>query len=198
MSTDKNEGTNGVLVWVDLEMTGLEEHHKIIEAACIITDNQLVELDRSANFVIYREESCLEQANEWVKGQFADSLFQEVRKSTTTIDQCEQQFLALVQKWSKPNTAPLAGNSVHVDRTFLQREMPQLMSYLHYRIVDVSSIKEVAWRWYPNLMRQQAPKKKSAHRALDDIQESIEELKFYRERIFLKQDIGEPKNNSKK
>ena len=171
------------LVWLDLEMTGLEPSRDvIIEAAVVVTDGQLNVLAEGPDVAVHRSEEALSVMNAWNRRTHHGSgLIQRVRESDVTIAAAEAEILAFVQQWTKPGRSPLCGNSVHQDRRFLYGEMPQLIDWLNYRIVDVSSIKELANRWYPDL---EPFVKQERHRALDDIRESIEELRWYRDRIF--------------
>jgi oligoribonuclease len=173
------------LVWVDLEMTGLEVgKHKIVEMACVITDAQLNIIAQSENIVIHQDEATIAGMNEWCKIQFAKTgLTEEIRRSKITTKECEARMVAFIKKHIKPGQSPLCGNSVHMDRQFLCTEMNSFMSQLHYRIVDVSTIKELALRWFPMLLMA-APRKQGKHRALEDVLESIDELKFYRSALF--------------
>ncbi len=175
---------SGRLVWIDLEMTGLDpERHVVIEIATVITDGDLNILAEGPAGAIARSEDELEPIDEWSrKTHTASGLLDRVRASTTGVAEAERQALDFLKEWVGAQEAPLCGNSVHQDRLFLMREMPELESYLHYRIVDVSSVKELARRWYPNL---KVPVKQGTHRALDDIRESIEELRFYRQQVFV-------------
>ncbi|KAI9193336.1 ribonuclease H-like domain-containing protein [Polychytrium aggregatum] len=174
------------LFWVDLEMTGLDlEKDHIIEVACIITDAQLNIVAQGPHLVIHQPKQVMDAMNEWcIQHHGASGLTQAVLESTTTIEEAQSEVLAFVKSHcSKPRVLPLAGNSVHADKQFIQKEMPQLAEHLHYRIVDVSTVKELCRRWYPEAFAA-APPKRAGHRALDDIIESIEELKYYRRAIF--------------
>jgi len=175
------------IVWVDLEMTDADINRgHIIEIACIITDGQLSVVQEGPNIVINQPPEIMENMNAWCIKQHGQSgLTQRVLDSRVSLEQAEALVLQFIQQHVKlPKTAPLAGNSIHVDRMFLVKYMPKLEQYLHYRIIDVSSIKELCWRWYPKQYNQK-PTKNCTHRALDDIRESIEELRFYRKAIFL-------------
>ena len=176
------------LVWIDLEMTGLSiKQDKILEIACIITDQNLAIIDQSPNLVIAQPERALQQMDAWnITHHTQSGLLEKVRHSTTTIEQAEQTILSLVKKHCKPQQAPLCGNSVWVDRMFLQTFMPTLEKYLYYRTIDVSSIKLLAQSWF-NIDTTVMLNKQNKHQALDDIQESIAELNWYRKTIF-KQD----------
>ncbi|KAM9385252.1 small fragment nuclease [Pholidichthys leucotaenia] len=173
------------MVWVDLEMTGLDiEKDQIIEMACIITDSDLNILVEGPNLIIKQPDELLEGMSEWCKEHHGKSgLIQAVRCSNITLEQAEYEFLSFVRQHTPPGQCPLAGNSVHADKKFLDKHMPQFMCHLHYRIIDVSTIKELSRRWFLEEFKM-APHKKSTHRALDDIRESIKELQFYRANIF--------------
>ncbi|KAJ1864995.1 rna exonuclease [Coemansia sp. RSA 2703] len=174
------------LVWIDCEMTGLDYvNDTIIEIACIVTDTDLNVLEKGRSIVVHQTKETMDAMGDWCKEHHGKSgLTQSVLESTTTMTEAEQEVLDLVKRHcSKPRTAVLAGNSVHADRAFLARQMPELTEFLHYRIVDVSSIKELARSWNPNVLKSAATKKES-HRALDDIVESIEELRHYKSCFF--------------
>lgn len=173
------------LVWIDLEMTGLDvEKDVILEVATIITDNDLNIIEESDSLVVRQPESVLETMNDWSRKHHAESgLLDRVRASEISIEEAEATTFDLVRKHVEIHTSPLCGNSVWQDRRFLARYMPTLEHYLHYRLIDVSTVKELARRWSPSLLDEVA--KQAQHRALDDIRESINELKLYREH-FLK------------
>ncbi|XP_054873427.1 small fragment nuclease [Amphiprion ocellaris] len=173
------------MVWVDLEMTGLDiEKDHIIEMACIITDSDLNILAEGPNLIINQPDELLEGMSEWCKEHHGKSgLTQAVRDSKITLEQAEYEFLSFIRQHTPPGQCPLAGNSVHADKRFLDKYMPQFMYHLHYRIIDVSTIKELSRRWFPEEFKM-VPHKKATHRALDDIQESIIELQYYRANIF--------------
>nr|XP_006642281.2 PREDICTED: oligoribonuclease, mitochondrial [Lepisosteus oculatus] len=173
------------LVWVDLEMTGLDiEKDQIIEMACIITDSELNIVVEGPNLIISQPDELLDSMSDWCKEHHGQSgLTQAVRDSKISLQQAEYEFLSFVRQHTPPGQCPLAGNSVHADKKFLDKHMPQFMRHLHYRIIDVSTIKELCRRWFPEEYKL-APKKKASHRALDDIQESIKELQFYRRNVF--------------
>ncbi|KAI8470911.1 MAG: ribonuclease H-like domain-containing protein [Monoraphidium minutum] len=173
------------LVWIDLEMTGLDlDKDTIIEIACLVTDGDLKTVVEGPSLVIHHPEEVLDNMNDWCKEHHGKSgLTQRVRDSTVTLEEAEKQVLEFVAAHTEYQAAQLAGNSVHVDRAFMQRRMPALLAHMHYRIVDVSSISEVARRWSPKLARN-APRKKGAHTALSDIKESLEELRYYRDKLF--------------
>jgi oligoribonuclease len=171
------------LVWLDMEMTGLDpERHTILELALIITDGQLAVIAELGPLVIHQPEEVLAAMDPWcVEHHGASGLTEASRRSRLSLAEAEARALAFLESRLRPGEAPLAGNSVHVDRAFLARHMPRLHDFFHYRNVDVSTVKELARRWYPAL---QPPKKAERHRALDDLRESIAELRFYRETIF--------------
>ena len=175
------------LVWVDCEMTGLElGHDLLIEVAAIVTDSELNVLDDGIDVVIGAGEEQLAAMLPVVQEMHASSgLTQEVLASTVTLQEAEQQVLAYVKKHvPEGRKAPLCGNSIATDRGFLTRDMPELDAWLHYRMVDVSSVKELARRWYPRAYFQ-APAKGGGHRALADILESVQELRYYRQAIMV-------------
>lgn len=173
------------MVWIDLEMTGLDpERERIIEVAVAITDGQLNPVAEGPSLVIHQPESILSAMDDWNREHHgASGLVARVRASRVTEADAEAQVLAFVAEHCESGACPLAGNSVHRDRRFLRRYMRQLDDYLHYRIIDVSTVKELVRRWYPQAFAQ-APAKRDTHRALDDIRESIAELRYYREAVF--------------
>jgi oligoribonuclease len=177
------------LVWIDCEMTGLDlAKDKLIEVAALVTDRELRVLGEGVDLVIHTDDAALDAMPEIVREMHAKSgLTDEVRKSAITMAEAEAALLAYVKEFvPNPHTAPLCGNSIATDRGFLARDMPTLDSYLHYRMIDVSSIKELCRRWYPRVYFGQ-PAKGLAHRALADIRESIRELEYYRRSIFVPQ-----------
>ena len=173
------------LIWIDLEMTGLDpDRERIIEIASLVTDSELNILEEGPDLVIHQPDDLLDRMDGWNRKHHGSSgLIEKVRRSSLGEDEAEQLTLDFVSSHCKKQKAPLAGNSVHHDRRFLSRYMPALESYLHYRIIDVSTLKELVRRWYPQEFRKAPPKSKS-HRAMDDIRESIEELKYYRRQVF--------------
>lgn len=181
----------GRLVWIDLEMTGLEpDRHVIIEIASLVTDGDLNVLAEGPNLAIARTPEDLAKMDAWNTATHHKSgLVARIQASGVDVAEAERQTLAFIRRWVAKGASPLAGNSIAQDRRFLRREMPKLDAYLHYRNVDVSTVKELARRWYPALT---PPDKKQAHRALDDIHESVQELRWYRERIFLPPDALTP------
>ncbi|MGV9788978.1 oligoribonuclease [Streptomyces sp. NPDC004673] len=179
---------NDRMVWIDCEMTGLSlSDDALIEVAALVTDSELNVLGEGVDIVIRPPDSALETMPEVVRQMHtASGLLEELAGGTTLAD-AEEQVLAYIREHVKePGKAPLCGNSVGTDRGFLLRDMPTLESHLHYRIVDVSSIKELARRWYPRAYFN-SPEKNGNHRALADIRESIAELRYYREAVFVPQ-----------
>ncbi len=171
------------MVWIDMEMTGLDPvKDRIIEIASIVTDGQLNILAEGPNLVIHQPERLIRGMDQWNQEHHSKSgLIADVRNSTVTVKAAEKMTLEFLKEYCKPKKAPLCGNSIHHDRRFLARDMPAIDDYLHYRHVDVSTIKALVARWYP---KDKEPPKGKSHRALSDIRESIEELRFYRERYF--------------
>lgn len=171
------------LVWMDLEMTGLNpETDTILEIATVITDAELDIIAEGPNLAIHHNNDVLAGMDDWCKEHHgASGLSRRVLASTIDMAAAEAQTLDFVQRYCPPKASPLCGNSVHQDRRFLARYMPRLEAHLHYRNIDVSTIKELVRRWYPNL---EPPPKKGAHLALEDIRESIAELRFYRRHVF--------------
>ncbi len=176
-----------LLVWIDMEMTGLEpERERIIEMATIITDGNLVEIATGPDLVIHQGPEVLAAMDEWNQTHHNGSgLVARVQASTVSDADAEAQTLAFINAHAGAKDRPvLCGNSIHQDRRFIRQYMPLLEKRLHYRMVDVSSIKELARRWYPQVIAKQ-PAKKETHRALDDIRESIDELRYYRTHVFV-------------
>jgi len=175
------------LVWIDCEMTGLElGKDALIEIAALVTDADLNVLGEGVDVVIHADDDALAGMPDVVVEMHAKSgLTEEVRRSTLSIEEAEAQVLAYIKEWvPDPRTAPLAGNSIATDRGFIARDMPELDNHLHYRMIDVSSIKELCRRWYPRIYYAQ-PEKGLSHRALADIKESIRELAYYRRTAFV-------------
>jgi oligoribonuclease len=178
---------NDRLVWIDCEMTGLDlQRDALIEIAVLVTDGELNILGEGVDVVIHADEAALAGMPDVVREMHAHSgLTEEVRRSTVQLAEAEQLVLAYVREHvPEPRTAPLAGNSIATDRGFIARDMPALDAHLHYRMIDVSSIKELARRWYPRVYYAQ-PEKGLAHRALADIHESVRELTYYRQTLFV-------------
>jgi oligoribonuclease len=175
------------LVWADCEMTGLDlRRDALIEIAVLVTDSELRVLDEGVDIVITAPDELLDGMQPVVREMHANSgLTEAVRASTTTVAEAEQQVLDYLRKHvPEARTVPLCGNSIATDRAFLARDMPELDAFLHYRMVDVSSIKELCRRWYPRVYFSQ-PQKGLAHRALADVKESIRELRYYRSTVFV-------------
>jgi oligoribonuclease len=168
---------------MDLEMTGLDpDRDQILEMATIVTDGNLKILAEGPVFAIHQPTRVLNNMNAWCKKQHKKSgLVDRVKQSDITLEKAEKETLKFIKKWVGKNKSPLCGNSIHQDRAFLRHYMPTLNDYLHYRLIDVSTIKELAKRWY----KTKAFEKESTHLALDDIRDSIEELNHYRELIFV-------------
>lgn len=174
------------LVWIDLEMTGLDpDTNRIVEIAVIVTDGALERLEEGPDLVLATHEEALAAMDAVVVQMHgASGLTDAIRGSSITVEQAEAEVLRFVaQHVPAARTAPLAGNSVHADRAFLRRYMPTLEAYMHYRNVDVSTVKELARRWYPESL-EKAPKKAGGHRALADIRESIDEMRYWRSAVF--------------
>ncbi len=168
------------LIWIDLEMTGLDpEKERIIEIATIVTDKDLNILAEGPVLAVHQPNELLQQMSEWcVKTHTANGLVERVKQSKLTERAAELQTLDFLKKWVPKGASPICGNSVPQDKRFLYRYMPELADYFHYRHLDVSTLKELASRWKPEMLKKFT--KKNSHLALDDIRESIEELKFYR------------------
>ncbi|AZA11977.1 oligoribonuclease [Corynebacterium gerontici] len=174
------------LVWIDLEMTGLDpDRHVIVEVAALVTDAELNILGEGVDLVVHASEEELAQMDDFVTNMHTSSgLIDEIRNSPVTLSQAEDAVLELVaQHCPADQPAPLAGNSIATDRSFIREHMPRLDDALHYRMIDVSSIKELAKRWAPRVYYRQ-PEKGMAHRALADIVESVRELDYYRRSLF--------------
>lgn len=180
-----NTDSKNRLIWIDLEMTGLEvEKERIIEIAVIVTDSQLNIIAESPDLVIHQPESVLAAMDDWNRQHHGDSgLTDQVRQSTLDEATCEKEILDFLSQHCQAATCPLAGNSIHQDRKFLSKYMPALERFCHYRNVDVSTVKELVRRWYPDAYERR-PAKTNQHRALEDIRQSIDELRFYRQVAF--------------
>lgn len=173
------------LVWIDLEMTGLSpEKERIIEIATIVTDSQLNVIEEGPVFAIQQPDELLKAMDSWnTKQHNSSGLVTRVRGSTVTEAEAEAKTLEFLKKYVPAGKSPMCGNSVYQDRRFLYRYMPDLERFFHYRLIDVSTLKELAQRWVPQIYS--GFDKESKHLALDDIRESIEELKYYREKLFI-------------
>jgi oligoribonuclease len=176
------------LVWIDCEMTGLDlTRDALVEIACIVTDGDLKVLDQGIDVIIKPPAEALDTMPEVVREMHTTSGLLAELPSGVTLAEAQDQVLAYIrQHVTEPKKAPLCGNSIATDRSFLARDMPELDDYLHYRMVDVSSIKELARRWYPRVYFA-SPPKHGGHRALADILESVKELRYYREAVFVPQ-----------
>jgi oligoribonuclease len=186
VATENSERSQDRIVWIDCEMTGLNlTADALIEVAALVTDSQLSVLGEGVDVVIRPPDGTLEQMEDVVRNMHTSSGLLDELAAGITLKEAEDAVMEYIRAFvPEPRKAPLAGNSVGTDRGFLARDMPELESHLHYRIVDVSSIKELARRWYPRIYFA-SPSKNGGHRALADIQESIEELKYYREVLFV-------------
>lgn len=171
------------IVWVDLEMSGLnivEDH--ILEMACLITDKDLNIIAEGPELIIKQSEQVLNGMDDWCKKTHGDSgLTKACIESKISIEHAEELMLDFIKKHVPSGSCPLAGNSIHVDRMFLDKYMKNFLNHLHYRIIDVSTVKELSKRWYSD---NKIFSKKNSHRALDDIKESIQELKYFRSSVF--------------
>ena len=169
------------LIWIDLEMTGLDpDSDLIIEIATIVTDQNLAILAQGPVIAVHQSDAALAAMDDWNQQHHGQSgLIERVRISTIDMAEAERQTIEFLQQWVPEKTSPICGNSIGQDRRFLYRYMPKLEAYFHYRNIDVSTLKELAARWAPDV--KEGFKKQSTHQALDDIIESIEELRYYRE-----------------
>jgi len=174
------------LVWIDCEMTGLDlTRDALIEIACLVTDGDLVVLDEGLDLVIKPPAEALDQMEDVVREMHTASGLLAELPAGVTLAEAQDQVLAYIRRYVRePRRVPLAGNSIATDRAFIARDMPELDAFLHYRMVDVSSIKELARRWYPRTYFA-SPPKRGGHRALADITESIQELRYYRATVFV-------------
>ena len=172
------------LIWIDLEMTGLDpETHKIIEIATVVTDPQLNVLAEGPVLAIYQPEAELAKMDDWCTTTHTNSgLVERIRQSTITEEQAIAQTIDFLTQWVPQGASPICGNSIGQDRRFLYKHMPELEQYFHYRYLDVSTLKELTRRWKPELL--DGFSKQGSHLALDDIYDSIAELRYYRKHIF--------------
>ena len=180
-----NSAGNDRLIWIDLEMTGLDtDNDSIIEIATVVTDGQLNVLAEGPEYAINHSLATLEAMDEWNRNQHQRSgLWQRVLDSTTTLGQAEAKTIAFLQDWIKAGASPMCGNSICQDRRFLANHMPKLEAFFHYRNLDVSTLKELARRWRPELVS--GFKKAQKHTALADIHESIDEMAYYRTHLLI-------------
>ncbi|CAD6873010.1 oligoribonuclease [Methylomonas fluvii] len=172
------------LIWIDLEMTGLDpDNDLIIEIATVVTDKNLHILAEGPVMAVHQSDAALAAMDDWNQKHHGQSgLIQRVKDSKIDAAEAEAHTIAFLQQWVPANTSPICGNSICQDRRFLYRYMPKLEAYFHYRNLDVSTVKELAARWAPQL--KEGFNKQASHKALDDIIESIEELRYYRETFF--------------
>jgi len=187
-----NSSTNGPsadrIVWIDCEMTGLDiVADALVEVAAVVTDSELNVLGEGVDVVISPPPASIEQMGDFVRDMHTSSGLLETLAGGTTLADAEEIVLAYIREWvPDAGKAPLAGNSIGTDKSFLERDMPGLVGHLHYRVIDVSSIKELARRWYPRVYFA-SPEKNGGHRALADILESIDELRYYRAALLVPQ-----------
>ena len=184
------------LVWMDCEMTGLDvEKEVLIEIATLITDSELNILEEGPCIAIHQRDEILEKMDEWnTKHHNASGLVKRVRESLINEVEAEKRTLDFIKKYCPKGTSPLCGNSIHQDRKFLHKYMPEMQDYFHYRSIDVTSIKELVTRWYPN--GPKFPKKSQEHVAMIDIRESLQELILYRENYFIGQEAIVPESTA--
>jgi oligoribonuclease len=182
MSTTRK---NDRLVWVDMEMSGLlPETDRILEIAMIVTDGDLNIVAEGPVLVVHQEDAVLDRMDAWNKGTHGKSgLIDKVKASTLSEAEVEAECLAFLKQHVKSSISPMCGNTIHQDRRFMNRYMPKLEAYFHYRNIDVSTIKELCKRWQPEIAKGFS--KQQAHTALADIIESVEELRYYREKLFI-------------
>lgn len=175
-----------MLVWMDLEMTGLDaRRHVIVEIATLVTDDELNIVAEGPDLVVHQPEEALAGMDQVVVDMHTSSgLLEQIRSSTLTLADAGEATLAFIKEHvPEARTAPLCGNSIGMDRRFLDAYLPEIEEYLHYRSIDVSTVKELARRWYPDALAA-APRKATAHRAMDDIRESLAELAYWRTNVF--------------
>lgn len=183
-----------MLVWMDLEMTGLDPaRHTIVEIATLITNDDLEVIAEGPELIVHATPTELAEMDLFVQNMHTRSgLISKVKASTISVEEAAAQTLAFLHSYiEEARTVPLCGNSIGTDRRFLHKYMPEIEEFLHYRSVDVSTIKELARRWNPSIFKK-APSKETAHRALDDIKESINELRFYRHYLFVPPELPPP------
>jgi oligoribonuclease len=174
------------LIWLDLEMTGLDpDSERIIEIATAVTNADLTEIIEGPNLVIKTPQEFIDNMDEWNTNQHNSSgLVDSLKVTNMTVEQAEKETLEFISKYTQKGRSPLCGNTISHDRRFLVRYMPELSNYFHYRNVDVSSIMELTKRWHPHLAG--GYKKQGGHRAMSDVIDSIKELKFYKDNLFIK------------
>jgi oligoribonuclease len=172
------------LIWIDLEMSGLDpKKERILEIATIVTNSELDIIAEGPNLIIHQSPRVLNQMDEWnTKQHHKSGLVERVKESRVSVKEAELQTLAFLEKHTKIGQSPMCGNTIYHDRKFLLRWMPKLEKYFHYRLIDVSTIKELVNRWSRDISKEFD--KKTSHRALSDIHDSIEELRFYRNKVF--------------
>ena len=187
LTTNGNSSADRI-VWIDCEMTGLDlAADALVEIAVVVTDSELNVLGEGVEVVISPPDEALAQMNDFVRNMHTTSGLLEDLPGGATLAEAEERVLEYLREWiPEPGKAPLAGNSVGTDKAFLDRDMPALMGHLHYRVIDVSSVKELARRWYPRVYFS-SPEKHGGHRALADILESIDELRYYRAALLVAQ-----------
>ena len=183
--TDQVTSPSEALVWLDLEMTGLDvNHHVIVEIAVLATDTELTPLDEGLDIVVHQPPAALAAMDDFVRAMHTKSgLLPEIKAATISLEAAGRRALAYVRTHvAEPGTVPLCGNSIGVDRRFLVTQLPEFDRFLHYRSIDVSSLKELCRRWYPAVYKKR-PRKTESHRALADIHDSLAELRYYREHM---------------
>lgn len=187
MSKESKANKDLRMVWLDIEMSGLEPaEHKILELALIVTDHNLETLATAPVWVVHQEDAVLNVMDKWNTSTHSKSgLIDKVKNSTLSESNVENSAIEFLKQWVDKGISPICGNSVHQDRRFLQTYMPKLEAFFHYRNVDVSTLKELARRWSPEIYKQTQKQKSSKHEALADIEESIAEMRYYRDN-FLK------------
>ncbi|OGL52262.1 hypothetical protein A3K55_00640 [Candidatus Shapirobacteria bacterium RBG_13_44_7] len=176
------------LVWVDMEMTGLEpDKHRILEIAIVITNSDLKVLGKPVELVVHQPKTVLTKMNKWCRENLDPDLLKKVSESKLTVREAEKEIMKIISKYCDVKKGLLAGNSIHNDRLFLDKYMPRITNYLHYRLIDVTTLKELTKRWRPELRGVvEKMKEDKKHRAMEDIMMSIAELRFYRKVIFEK------------
>ena len=184
-SAPSSAASDDRLVWLDLEMTGLDvTRHVIVEIAALVTNGELEPLDDGIDVIVHQPPAALAEMDDFVRKMHTKSgLLPEIERSSLTLEEAGEQAIEYIKQFvPEPGTAPMCGNSIGVDRRFLDRYLPELDRYVHYRSIDVSSLKELCRRWYPAVYKKR-PSKTEKHRALDDISESVAELRYYRDTI---------------